>query len=81
MEVVKVDEKGRMLIPKELRERAGVKEGGYVKVTERKGSIVIQPLESVADKYLGTFEVKRWPQDLDEFVVGVMREWWTSKTT
>lgn len=81
MEVVRVDEKGRVVIPKSLRERARVREGGYVKMTARERSIVIQPLEPVADKHLGAFKVERWPKDLDDFVVGVMREWWTSKAT
>lgn len=43
--------------------------------------IVIEPLEPVADKYFGSFKITRWPEDLDEFVTEVIREWWTQKPT
>lgn len=81
METVKVDEKGRVIIPKSLREKAKVKEGSYVKIKADEKSIVIEPLEPVADKYFGAFKITRWPEDLDEFVVKVMRKWWTQKPT
>lgn len=80
-ELVKVDEKGRIVIPKSLRERTDMKEGSYVKVTAKEKSIVIEPLEPVADKYFGSFKVDRWPRDLDEFVAEVLKEWWKSKST
>ena len=32
METVKVDGKGRIVIPKDLREKADIMEGGYVRV-------------------------------------------------
>ena len=32
METVKIDNKGRVVIPKSLRERAKIKRGGYVKI-------------------------------------------------
>lgn len=38
---IKVDEKGRILIPKELRERAGIKESAQVELEEG-GRIVIK---------------------------------------
>jgi len=81
MEIVKVDERGRVIIPKSVREKVGVKEGGYVKMMVEGERIVIQPLKSVADKYFGAFKVGEWPDDLDEFVVKVMREWWSLKHT
>lgn len=40
MKTVKVDEKGRILIPKELREKAGIKESAQVELEE--GRIVIK---------------------------------------
>lgn len=43
---VKVDEKGRILIPKELRKRAGIKDSAQVKLEE--GKIVITA-ESLLD--------------------------------
>lgn len=81
MEAVKVDGKGRIIIPKNIREKAGVKEGSYVKIKADEKVIVIEPLESIADKYFGAFKITEWPEDLDEFVIEVMRKWWIRKTT
>jgi len=81
MEVVKIDRKGRLLIPKDIREKAGIKVESLVMIKVREKSIVIEPVEPVADKYFGAFRVAKWPEDLDEFVVGVMRDWWSRKAT
>lgn len=81
METVKVDEKGRVIIPKHLREKAKVKEGGYVKMKTDGKTIIIEPVESVADKYYGAFKIEKWPEELDEFIVKVMKKWWTEKAT
>jgi len=81
IEVVKVDEKGRIVIPKDLRERTEMKAGSYVKVTAKDKSIVIESLEPVAEKYFGVFQIDNWPRDLDEFVIGVLKEWWKPKST
>lgn len=80
-EIVKVDEKGRIVIPKSLRTRTEMKEGSYVKVTAKEKSIIIEPLEPVANRYFGAFKIARWPKDLDEFVVEVIKKWWTPKAT
>ncbi|MEM3833379.1 MAG: AbrB/MazE/SpoVT family DNA-binding domain-containing protein [Thermoprotei archaeon] len=66
METVKVDEKGRIIIPKSMREKAGVKEGSYVKIRADEKGIVIEPLEPIAEKYFGAFKITKWPEDLDE---------------
>ncbi|MEM0313174.1 MAG: AbrB/MazE/SpoVT family DNA-binding domain-containing protein [Candidatus Bathyarchaeia archaeon] len=81
METVKVDKKGRIIIPKNIRIKAGVKERSYVKIKADEKGIIIEPLEPVADKYFGAFKIAKWPEDLDEFVTEVMREWWTRKAT
>ncbi|MEM2122198.1 MAG: AbrB/MazE/SpoVT family DNA-binding domain-containing protein [Candidatus Bathyarchaeia archaeon] len=78
---IKVDEKGRLTIPKGLRDETGLKEGRYVKIRIFEKGIFIEPLEPVADKYFGAFKVTKWPEELDEFTVKVMREWWTKKVT
>jgi looped-hinge helix DNA binding domain, AbrB family len=78
-EVVRIDRKGRLLIPKKLREKAGIEEGGLVRLRAEKRGIIIEPVESVADKYFGAFKVERWPDDLDEFLIRVMKEWWAKK--
>ena len=81
MEIAKVDEKGRVVIPKRLRDKAEVKEGSYVKVKANGKNIIIEPLEPIANKYFGAFKIVKWPEDLDEFVVKVMKKWWTQKAT
>jgi AbrB family looped-hinge helix DNA binding protein len=73
-EVVRIDRKGRLLIPKKLREKAGIEEGGLVRLRAEERGIIIEPVESVADKYFGAFKVERWPDDLDEFLIKVMKE-------
>lgn len=81
MKVVKVDSKGRLLIPKNMRRKAEIREGSYVRVEVKEKSIVIEPIESVADKYFGVFKVEKWPEDLDEFLIEVMKNWWNQKVT
>ena len=81
MEVTKVDEKGRVVIPKGLREKAKVKKGSYVRIQTDGKSIIIEPLGPIADKYFGAFKVTKWPEDLDEFMAEVTRRWWLQKAT
>jgi len=80
-EIVKVDAKGRVLIPKKLRTKAEITEGGYVKVEADEKRVVIEPLEPVADKYYGAFNVDSWPDDLDEYITEALRKEWTRKRT
>ncbi|MBI4257504.1 MAG: AbrB/MazE/SpoVT family DNA-binding domain-containing protein [Thaumarchaeota archaeon] len=76
-----VDSKGRVLIPKEIRRRTRIKEGSYVKLSAQEGKVVMEPLESVADKFFGAFEIHEWPKDLDKFQLEASRRWWASKDT
>jgi AbrB family looped-hinge helix DNA binding protein len=79
--VVKVDSKGRVVIPKRLREKVGLREGGFARVDVRDGVVVIEPLESVGEAYFGVFKVESWPEDLDSFLVEAVRELWLRKAT
>jgi len=81
LETVKVDGKGRVVIPKILREKASIREGGYVKIRAEGKAIIIEPVESIADKYYGAFKIENWPENLDDFIIQVMRRWWTLKST
>ena len=80
-EIVKVDAKGRVLIPKNLRTKAEITEGGYVRVEADEKRVVIEPLEPVAEKYYGAFNVDSWPDDLDEYITEALRKEWTRKRT
>lgn len=74
--MARVDRKGRLVIPKKVREELGIKEGGYVELRKEGEKIVLKPVKSVADKYFGVFNVKKWPEDLDEFLSKeVVRRW------
>ena len=77
--IVRVDEKGRVVIPKSIREKVKLKGENYVNVRVEGRTIVLEPLESIADKYFGAFRISRWPKDLDEFIVGVARRWWITQ--
>jgi AbrB family looped-hinge helix DNA binding protein len=78
---VKVDEKGRIIIPKDIRKTANLKEGSYVTIRAKGKTIIMEPLEPVADKYFGAFKVTTWPENLDEFIVEVIKKWWTTQPT
>jgi AbrB family looped-hinge helix DNA binding protein len=71
MDAVRVDSKGRIIIPKYIRKKAKIKEGGYVRVEG--DTIVIEPIQSIADKYYGIIKIEKWSDDLDEFAAEVMR--------
>ena len=81
MEVARVDEKGRVVIPKGLREKVKIKKGSYVRIRIDGKNIVIEPIEPIADKYFGAFKITKWPEDLDEFMAEVTRRWWLQKAT
>jgi AbrB family looped-hinge helix DNA binding protein len=78
---VKVDEKGRIIIPKEIRETAKLKGGSYVTIKAKGRTIIMEPLEPVADKYYGAFKIAKWPENIDEFTVEVIKKWWTTQPT
>ncbi len=81
MEAVRVGSKGRIIIPKDLRKKTKIKEGSYVMIRVEGDTIVIEPIQSIADKYYGIIKIEKCPDDLDEFAVEVMRRWWSMKDT
>lgn len=73
----KIDSKGRVMIPKIVRKEAKLKVGTCVNIKAVNSTVIIEPAESIAEKYCGIFQVAKWPEDLDEFVVEATRKWWT----
>jgi len=41
-----VEERGRILIPKEIREKIGLKGGEKMRVKEKNGEVVLKPIRS-----------------------------------
>jgi len=68
---IKMDEKGRIIIPKRIRKAAQLKEGSYITIRSKGKTVIIEPIEPVADKYFGAFKVTKWPEDLDEIILAV----------
>lgn len=78
---IRVDEKGRVIIPKKIRQTTKLKEGSYVTVKSKGNTIILEPVEPVADKYYGAFKVTNWPENLDDFTIGAVNKWWKSHGT
>jgi AbrB family looped-hinge helix DNA binding protein len=78
---VKIDEKGRVMIPKHIRKAAKLQTGTYVNIKAKDTTIIIEPAESVAERYCGIFQIAKWPEDLDGFTVEAIRKWWTNHAT
>lgn len=41
--MVKVDSKGRVVLPQEVRERLGITPGGEVEIREEDGKVIVEP--------------------------------------
>lgn len=80
-EVIRVDNKGRLLLPKTIREKTEIKEGTYVRVDTQGKRVILESTESPAEKYRGLFKVDNLPEDLDKFVEGEIYRRWLEKNT
>jgi len=79
--VVKVDEEGKVKLPREVIEKAGLTEGSSLDVIIDGNKIILMPAQSHAEKYFGIFKVEARPDDLDEYVVEALRNWWKEEHT
>jgi AbrB family looped-hinge helix DNA binding protein len=77
----KLDDKGRVRIPKQIREVAQLKEGSCVNIKAKGKTIIIELAEPVADKYYGVFTVEKWPEDMDRLVEEEMQKRWKQRGT
>jgi AbrB family looped-hinge helix DNA binding protein len=71
MAIMRVSNKGQVVIPRELREKCGVNPGGKVEVMEQRGSIVIIPLPK--DPIKGSRGMLKWGKSA-KGIVKEMRE-------
>jgi len=71
---VKVDKEGRILIPQKIRKSANLREGSYVTIKTKGELIMIEPAESIADKYYEVIKISHWPEDIDQFTMEIMKK-------
>jgi len=80
MAIVVLDRKGRVVIPKRIRDAIGAKEGTLFAVRIEGNRIVFEKIGKPSEKFAGIFRPKREiPEDLDSFVVEAIRAWWKRK--
>jgi len=77
----RMDEKGRIRIPKKIREAAHLKEGSCVHIKTKEKAVIIELAEPVANKYYGIVKVKKWPEDLDEYAAETVHKLWKQRDT
>ena len=73
--IVRIDEKGRITIPKHIRESCGLTEGMEVSLRVEGGRVIIELIRSRADELFGIIKVRSWPEDLDDYVIEALRRW------
>jgi len=75
MEKVKVSPKGQIVIPKEFRDKFGIKEGEEVLVEEsKKGVLVMKKERNPVKEMVGLFEGKTRKSSV-ELVREIRKEW------
>jgi AbrB family looped-hinge helix DNA binding protein len=74
---VKMDAKGRIIIPRRIRKAAQLKEGSYLSIRSKGKTVILEAAEPVADKCFGLVKIANWPKnlDLDEYAVEVEKKW------
>jgi AbrB family looped-hinge helix DNA binding protein len=77
----KFDDKGRIRIPRKIREAAQLAEGSSVNIKAKGKTIIIEASEPVADKYYGIVHVEKWPEDIDEYGKAEMHKRWKQRVT
>ena len=78
---VKTDDKGRIIIPKRIREKMGLKKGTKLKIVAKKDKIILKKERSIAEEYAGRFKPRKpIPNDIDEFLNTVIKKWWEKST-
>jgi len=80
MELVIVDERGRITLPSKIRKKVKITKGSILSVDVRGDEIILRKVERVSKKFAGVFKVKREvPDNLDEFIIEAVKEWWREK--
>lgn len=73
MEIVTVDSQGRVVIPKKMRDKAGIQENSKLAIAEtEEGSIVMKRLDT--EEILEEIEKETKNLDIDTIIEGVKKE-------
>ena len=79
--IVEVDKKGRILLPKKIRDDLKLEERSKLKIMMEGDKIILIKEKSIADEYAGKYRAKRKiPEDLDQFLNRVIEDWWRENT-
>lgn len=73
----KIAKKGRLVIPKPLRDKAGLKEGDYVHIEFKGGEIIMIKEPAVAVDAMKGLLASVWPKDETSVRIqrGLRKEW------
>lgn len=76
MELTTIDESGRVLIPKQVREQLGINTEAQLSLEIKEGRIILQPILKEAETYYeqGVLVVKTEPLDNLETIIDELRE-------
>jgi len=78
--IVVLDKKGRILIPKEIRDSIGADAGSVFIIRLESGKVVLEKVGRPSEVFAGIFKPKETiPENLDKFAEKVIREWWKKK--
>jgi len=71
--LLRVGKRGEIYTSKEVRERVGIKAGGLVRATVKRGRLVIEPVPTV-EELLGDVVVEITPEEAERLSEEVQRE-------
>jgi len=61
-------------MPNEVSDALNIREGSFVRIYVEGGRAVIEPVEDVVEKFKGSVSVERWPEDLDDFLLEILKK-------
>lgn len=64
--VSKLGANGRITIPKRIRDVLGLQAGDRVRFVERKGEIILEPINPSLRDYKGSLDPRERPEDFDK---------------
>lgn len=72
----KIDKKGRIIIPKKIRETIQLTTDSNLCIKTDGKTITLTISEPLADKYYGIVQIENWPDDIDKYLATeVLKQW------